>query len=125
MSHPTYAKLKKPLKSMMSTFLKTNFSKNEKNVTKYITYPKISFLHQAECVLRLRKENVIQNRWTQNLLNPSKSFLVFFRRLFDGVLYYFEYFLSSYNFFDFRLTPEVLENRQKRIFQNQLSTNFD
>ena len=67
MSHPAYAKSKKLSKTMIRTFLKTNFSRNRKNVTKYITYPKISFQHAAERVLRPRKENIIQNRMSQNL----------------------------------------------------------
>ena len=50
---------KKPPKPSIRTFLKTNFSKNGKNVSKYITYPKISFQYWAERVLRLRKENGI------------------------------------------------------------------
>ena len=60
-------KIEKPSKSMIRTFLKTNFSRNRKNVIKYITYPKISFKHAAERVLRPRKENTIQNRMSQNL----------------------------------------------------------
>ena len=60
---PAYAKSKKLSKSMIRTFLKTNFSKNGKNVSKYITYPKISFQHTSERVLRPRKENGIQTDW--------------------------------------------------------------
>ena len=67
MSHPAYAKSKKPSKSMIRTFLKTNFSKNGKSVSNLITYPKISFQHAAERDLFQWKENGIQNRLTQNL----------------------------------------------------------
>ena len=52
---------------MIRTFLKTSFSKNGKSVSNLVAYPKISFQHTAERVLRTHKENNTQNRLTQDV----------------------------------------------------------
>ena len=70
-----FVKSKKLSKSMIRTFLKTNFSKNGKSVSNLITYPKISFQHAAERDLLQWKENGIQNRLTQNLIQNLTQIL--------------------------------------------------